>query len=108
MFFKKKKSQPEPVKLVRLTAEEARAKSLAENQREYNETLDLITSKFYIKIEEASARGWYTVEIYLDQFSRKTYIPDLVKDLTAEFESKGYTIKYMEETNGFWVIWKTK
>ena len=106
MFFKKKKSQPEPVKLVRLTAEEARAKSLAENQREYNETLDLITTTFYAKISEASAKGWYTVEIYLDQFSRKTYIPDLVKDLTAEFESKGYTVKYNKESDGFWAIWK--
>ena len=108
MFFKKKKSQPEPVKLVRLTAEEARAKSLAENQREYNETLDLITTTFYAKIEEASTKGWYTVEIYLDQISRKTYISDLVKDLTIEFESKGYTVKYNEESYGFWVIWKTK
>lgn len=106
MFFKKKKSQPEPVKLTRLTAEEARAKSLEENQREYNKTLDLIISTFYAKIEEASARGWYTVELYLDQLSRKIYIPDLVKDLTAEFESKGYAVKYMEETDGFWVIWK--
>ena len=106
MFFKKKKLQPEPVKLVRLTAEEARAKSLEENQREYNMTLDLITSKFYIKINEASARGWYTVELYLDQFAKLMYIPNLVKDLTAEFEGKGYTVKYMEETDCFWVIWK--
>ena len=106
MFFKKKKPQPEPVKLVRLTAEEARAKSLEENQREYNETLDLIVSTFYAQIEEASAKGWYTVELYLDQFAKLMYIPNLVKDLTAEFEGKGYTVKYMEETDGFWVIWK--
>lgn len=105
MFFKKKKKS-EPVKLVRLTAEEARAKSLEENQREYRETLDLIISTFYAKIEEASAKGWYTVELYLDQLAKQMYIPDLVKDLTAEFESKGYTVKYMEETDGFWVIWK--
>jgi hypothetical protein len=106
MFFKKKKPQPEPVKLVRLTAEEARAKSLEENQREYSETLDLIISKFYIKINEASAKGGYAVELYLDQYSRRVYIPDLIKDLTAEFESKGYTVKYMKESDGFWVIWK--
>ena len=49
-----------------------------------------------------------TLDFQQFTFSRKTYIPDLVKDLTAEFESKGYTIKYMEETYGFWVIWKTK
>ena len=108
MFFKKKKPQPEPVKLVRLTAEEARAKSLEENQREYNETLDLIISKLYIKINEASAKGGYTVELYLDQFARQVYISDLVRDLTAEFVSKGYTVKYIEETDGFWVIWKIR
>jgi hypothetical protein len=103
MFFKKKKKS---TKLVRLTAEEARAKSLEENQREYKETLDLIISTFYAKIEEASAQGWYIVELCLDQFARHKYIPDLVKHLTAEFEGKGYTVKYMEETDGFWVIWK--
>lgn len=108
MFFKKKKPQPEPVKLVRLTAEEARAKSLEENQREYRETLDLVMGMLYAKINEASTKGWYTEELYLDQFAKKQQIPSLVKDLTTEFESKGYTVKYMEETDGFWVIWQTK
>ena len=106
MFFNKKKSQPEPEKLVRLTAEEARAKSLEENQREYNEILDFITITLYTQINEAATRGWHTVELYLDQFAKQTYISALVDDLTAEFEGKGYTVKYMEETDGFWVIWK--
>jgi hypothetical protein len=108
MFFKKKKPQPEPVKLVRLTAEEARAKSLAENQREYNKALDLITNAFYTKINEFSARGWYTVELYLDQFTTRAHIPELINDLTAEFESKGYTVRYNEDTHGFWVVWTIK
>lgn len=106
MFFKKKKPQPEPEKLVRLTAEEARAKSLEENQREYRETLDLITTTLYDQINKASAKGWYTVEIYLDQFARQIYMSKLVDDLTAEFKGKGYAVKYMEETDGFWVVWK--